>query len=49
MPSQQKYDAERDAWFQAQDWKVIRVWSNEVETNIEGIVETILAQLTRSK
>ncbi len=47
VPSQREYDKERDAWFQAQDWRVVRVWSNEVETNIEGALEELLATLTR--
>lgn len=46
---QREYDAERDTWFQAQDWKVLRVWSNEVEGNIEGVLEEILEKLARSK
>lgn len=39
---QQEYDAERDSWFQAQDWRVLRVWSNEVANNIDGVLEEIL-------
>lgn len=44
---QQAYDAERDAWFTAQEWRVLRIWSNEVEKNIEGVVEQILLYFPR--
>jgi len=41
------YDAERDAWFRSQGFKVVRVWNNEVATNMDGVAQAILAVLGR--
>ena len=46
-PDQRAYDAERDAWFTEQQWKVVRIWSNEVEKNLMGVIEELLAQISR--
>ena len=29
-------------------WRVIRFWNNEILTNIEGVTDTILAELART-
>jgi len=34
-------DAERDAWFEANGYRVLRIWNNEVLENPEGVFETI--------
>ena len=34
-------DLERDAWFQQQNFKVLRFWDNEVLENMEGVLESI--------
>ena len=34
-------DSERDAWFQEQNFKVLRFWDNEVLENMEGVLESI--------
>ena len=34
-------DSERDAWFEAQGFKTLRFWNNEVLTNMEGVIEKI--------
>jgi very-short-patch-repair endonuclease len=34
-------DSIRDQWFEAQGYKVLRFWDNEVLTNIRGVLEVI--------
>ncbi|MFQ5735901.1 MAG: endonuclease domain-containing protein [Thermodesulfobacteriota bacterium] len=34
-------DRERDDWFKAQGYSVVRFWNNEVLGNIEGVLEKI--------
>ncbi|MDQ5987273.1 MAG: hypothetical protein CSYNP_03010 [Syntrophus sp. SKADARSKE-3] len=34
-------DSERDAWLEAQGFKTLRFWNNEVLTNMEGVIEKI--------
>jgi very-short-patch-repair endonuclease len=38
-------DARRTNWFQSQSWRVLRFWNNDVLTNTEGVIETILGVL----
>src|SRR4051794_31364157 len=38
-------DARRDAYLKAQGFRVVRIWNNELFTNEEGVVETILSAL----
>lgn len=38
-------DKERDRWFNAQGYIVLRFWNNEVLTNIEGVLEVIRGRL----
>ena len=35
-------DAERDAWLQNEGYKILRIWSNDVIRNIEGVIEAIM-------
>ncbi len=39
---QTEKDQERDRWFKAQGYRVLRFWDNEVFQNTEGVLETIL-------
>lgn len=39
------YDAARTAWLEAQGYRVLRFWNNEVLQNIEGVVTVIRAAL----
>jgi very-short-patch-repair endonuclease len=41
-------DGERDAWLRAQGFRILRFWDNDVFTNEEGVVTTILAALEAS-
>jgi very-short-patch-repair endonuclease len=34
-------DTKRDQWFEAQGYKVLRFWDNEVLTNTQGVLEVI--------
>jgi very-short-patch-repair endonuclease len=35
-------DAARTAWLEAQDFRVVRFWNNDVLGNIDGVLEEIL-------
>ncbi len=41
-------DQVRDAWLQAQGFRVLRFWNNEVLENIDGVLETIMMELNRT-
>jgi very-short-patch-repair endonuclease len=38
---QGKRDAARTAWLEAQGFRVLRFWNNEVLGNTDGVIETI--------
>jgi very-short-patch-repair endonuclease len=38
-------DAQRTAWLESRDWRVIRFWNNDVLGNTAGVIETILRVL----
>ena len=38
-------DAERDAWFRQNDFRILRFWNNDVLSNLEGVLEHIRAEL----
>ena len=38
-------DARRDAWLHAHGFKVIRFWNNEIMSNLDGVLETIMVAL----
>ncbi len=40
-------DERRTAWLESRGWRVIRFWNNDILTNPEGVVETILLALER--
>jgi very-short-patch-repair endonuclease len=40
------YDAERTQAIEAEGYRVIRFWNSDVLTNMEGVLETILAAAT---
>lgn len=45
----QIHDNQRTAWLEAQGWKVLRFWNNEVLQNIEGVLMELLNALTIDK
>ncbi len=42
---QHAYDQQRTAWLEAGGFRVIRFWDNEVLTNLEGVTQTIFAEV----
>lgn len=44
----QDYDARRTAFIEAQGYRVIRFWNNDVLENIEGVIAVILESLSPS-
>ena len=40
------YDAARTADLEANNWRVIRFWNNDVMSNVEGVVEAIIEAAT---
>ncbi len=41
LPAEMQDDSRRDQWFEAQGYKVLRFWDNEVLTNIRGVLDVI--------
>ncbi|MCW8448633.1 endonuclease domain-containing protein [Legionella anisa] len=44
----QSYDRERTAWLNAQGFKVLRFWNNDVLQQTASVIEAILCTLTDS-
>ena len=44
-PQGRQHDLERTAWLEAQGFRVLRFWNNQVLTNIEGVLERILEEI----
>ena len=45
--SESTRDQERDAFLTSEGYKVLRFWNNDVMSNRDGVLETILAELER--
>jgi very-short-patch-repair endonuclease len=41
-------DARRDAWLRAQRYRVLRIWNDEIASNLDGVAEAIWAELRDS-
>ncbi|NCP12368.1 MAG: endonuclease domain-containing protein [Sphingomonadales bacterium] len=41
-------DARRTAWLEAQGWRVLRLWNDDILTNLEGVLAVIAAALAPS-
>jgi very-short-patch-repair endonuclease len=39
-------DRTRTAWLESEGWRVLRFWNNEFLTNMNGVIETILRELS---
>jgi very-short-patch-repair endonuclease len=39
-----RHDARRDAIFHASGFRVLRFWNSEIDANLIGVVETIIAR-----
>ncbi len=46
--NQVQRDQLRDSWLRSQGFKVLRFWNNDVFENTEGVLETILQELSPS-
>ena len=44
-PQGRQHDLKRTAWLEAQGFRVLRFWNNQVLTNIEGVLERILQEI----
>ena len=42
------HDERRDAWLREQGFKVMRFWNNEIMSNLDGVLETVLAAAIES-
>ena len=42
------HDKRRDAWLREQGFKVMRFWNNEIISNLDGVLATVLAAATES-
>jgi len=40
------HDARRDAWLSTQGFKVMRFWNNEIMSNLDGVLMTVMAAVT---
>lgn len=40
-----KYDKKRDDFLKSQNFNVIRIWNNDIDTNIDGVLEYISEQI----
>jgi very-short-patch-repair endonuclease len=38
-------DDRRTEWLAARNWRVLRFWNNDILTNTQGVLETILREL----
>jgi len=41
-------DSIRDAWLNGEGYRVLRFWNNDVLTNVDGVIETVMKYLTPS-
>ena len=48
LPRERLKDQERDRWLEAQGFRVLRFWDNDVFTNTEGVLEVIRETLLPS-
>jgi len=44
-PEHERRDAVRDAELRASGFRVVRVWNNDVDTNLDGVFTRILSEL----
>jgi very-short-patch-repair endonuclease len=44
-PEQSRRDAARTAWLRAEGYRVLRFWNDEVQSNLNGVLDTIYAEL----
>jgi very-short-patch-repair endonuclease len=42
------HDEHRDAWLQAQGFKVMRFWNNEIMNNLEGVLSSVMTEIAKA-
>ena len=42
------HDARRDEWLRAQGFRVMRFWSNEIMSNLDGVLVTVMAAVAET-
>ena len=45
--AENEHDRERTAWLEAQGWRVVRFWNNDVLSNAEGVVARLIEALQK--
>ena len=45
LPTHIRRDAKRDAFLVEQGFRVLRFWNSDIDRNLEGVTETIVAEL----
>ncbi len=40
-------DARRTAWLAARGWRVVRFWNNDILTNLDGVLTSIVSELQK--
>jgi very-short-patch-repair endonuclease len=43
--SENRYDEQRDHWFQSQGFQVLRFWNNDILSNTDGVAAAIMAAM----
>ena len=46
LPEGVKSDKSRDDFLRSQSFRVFRFWNSDIDTNLEGVMQTILSALT---
>ncbi|MBL8906213.1 MAG: endonuclease domain-containing protein [Rhizobiales bacterium] len=46
---QQTFDSHRDAQLRAKGYRILRFWNSDIDANIDGAMDTILAALSGSE
>lgn len=45
LPEAQAHDRRRDAWLAGKNIRMLRFWNNEVSSNLDGVLQTIVTAL----
>ena len=46
---QENYDQARTDWLQANGFRVLRFWNNDIAENMEGVLESLFSTIEKSK
>jgi len=48
MPEGIRSDQDRDAFLKSQGFRVLRLWNSDIDTNLAGVMESVLSALKHS-